>query len=43
MILDAYTAEKINNPLLHVIKNNRYVYVGPINIHVELEFLNFDL
>lgn len=34
MILDAYTAEKINNPVLHGIKNNRYVYVGPINIHV---------
>ena len=34
LILNAYLAEKINNPILHGIKNNRYVYVGPINIHV---------
>ena len=34
LILDAYKAEGINNPVLHGIKNNRYVFVGPINIHV---------
>ena len=34
LILNAYSAEKINNPILHGIKNNRYVYVGPINLHV---------
>ena len=34
LILNAYLAEKINNPILHGIKNNRYVYVGPINIHI---------
>ena len=33
LMLD-YLAEKINNPILHGIKNNRYVYVGPINIHI---------
>lgn len=34
LVLDAYEAEKIDNPILHGIKNNRYVYIGPINIHV---------
>ncbi len=34
LILKAYEAEKIENPVLHGIKNNRYVYIGPINIHV---------
>ena len=32
--MDAYEAEKVDNPILHGIKNNRYVYIGPINIHV---------
>ena len=34
IILNAYNAEAISNPILHGIKNNRYVFVGPINIHV---------
>jgi DNA modification methylase len=34
LILKAYNAEKINNPILHGVKNSRYVYVGPINLHV---------
>ena len=34
LILSAYNAEKINNQILHGIKNNRYVYIGPINLHV---------
>jgi DNA modification methylase len=34
LVLDAYEAEKVDNPILHGIKNNRYVYIGPINIHV---------
>ncbi len=34
IILNAYNAEKIDNQILHGIKNNRYVYIGPINIHV---------
>ena len=34
LILEAYNSEKIENPILHGIKNNRYVYVGPINLHV---------
>lgn len=33
-ILNAYNAEKINNQILHGIKNNRYVFIGPINLHV---------
>jgi DNA modification methylase len=34
LILSAYNAEKINNQILHGIKNNRYVYIGPINLHI---------
>ena len=28
IILNAYNAEKIDNQILHGIKNNRYVYIG---------------
>jgi DNA modification methylase len=34
LILEAYQANKIDNPIFHGVKNNRYIYVGPINIHV---------
>ena len=34
LILKAYGAEKIDNPILHGVKNSKYVYIGPINIHV---------
>ncbi len=34
IILKAYGAETINNQILHGVKNNRYVFVGPINLHV---------
>ena len=34
LILKAYGANEVNDEILHGIKNNRYVYVGPINIHV---------